>query len=142
MRSNCIDVFFHPNYLSLTRLILSGIIPVFFIYFRAAMLYIYFAISITDALDGYLARKYNLTTQLGALLDSFADKILLISTGICLLYEIHTIHMLIILHLMFFRELTIFMLRLYAKYINITLKVSILSKIKTLSQTMIFCILL
>lgn len=35
---------------------------------------------ITDFLDGYVARKYNQTSQLGVLLDPVADKILLIST--------------------------------------------------------------
>ena len=41
--------------------------------------------SITDALDGYLARKFCMTTDLGALLDTIADKLLVCSALVILL---------------------------------------------------------
>lgn len=44
-----------------------------------------FAIAgLSDGLDGFLARRYNWYTEFGAFLDPLADKILLVSTFICL----------------------------------------------------------
>ena len=41
-------------------------------------LILFFIASITDYFDGYLARKYNLVSQLGEILDPIADKILIV----------------------------------------------------------------
>ena len=41
---------------------------------------------ISDILDGYLSRKFNLITRLGSFLDPVADKILIISTTLALTY--------------------------------------------------------
>ncbi|MFT5082764.1 MAG: CDP-diacylglycerol--glycerol-3-phosphate 3-phosphatidyltransferase [Lentisphaeria bacterium] len=43
---------------------------------------------ITDALDGYIARKYNLTTPFGAFLDPVADK-LMVAVALAILIESH-----------------------------------------------------
>jgi CDP-diacylglycerol--glycerol-3-phosphate 3-phosphatidyltransferase len=47
---------------------------------------VYAAISLTDYLDGYLARKLNMTSKLGAFLDPVADK-LMVSTALVLLVD-------------------------------------------------------
>ncbi len=49
---------------------------------------VYAFISITDYLDGYLARKLNMTSQLGAFLDPVADK-LMVSTALILLVDFY-----------------------------------------------------
>ena len=69
-----------PNFLTILRILL---IPVFGYYFLTGSYFtagIIFLISVcTDFFDGYFARKYNLTTKLGRLLDPLADKLTIIS---------------------------------------------------------------
>ena len=48
--------------------------------------YIFVLSGITDFLDGYIARNYNLKTVIGTVLDPMADKILIISLTITLTY--------------------------------------------------------
>lgn len=50
----------------------------------APAMWLFLACGVTDALDGYIARHYGLTTQLGAILDPIADKLLIIAPVIVL----------------------------------------------------------
>ncbi len=74
-----------PNALSVFRII---IVPFFAYYFLnkeiliATILLMLSALS--DALDGFIARKFNQITELGKILDPFADKITQIVIAICL----------------------------------------------------------
>ena len=77
-----------PNFLTLCRIIS---IPFFVAMlsrqrFRAA-LYLFIAAAVTDGLDGTLARWTNSRTELGAFMDPFADKLLLISGLVILTVE-------------------------------------------------------
>ena len=74
-----------PNILSLARLCLVPLSVVFISEPSWIAAFIVFVIAgVTDALDGWLAKRYNLETELGAYLDPLADKALLVSIYIAL----------------------------------------------------------
>jgi len=66
-----------PNFLTMIRFILVPVMAFFLLTERfIAAIAVYVIASITDVLDGYIARKYNLITKLGKILDPMADKLL------------------------------------------------------------------
>lgn len=73
-----------PNKLTLLRTILVPVFLVFALIDRIPFNYtialaVFVAASITDALDGHIARKNNLVTSFGKFLDPLADKVLVVS---------------------------------------------------------------
>lgn len=77
-----------PNKLTMLRIFM---IPVFmvFLLFKQIPYHILFALvvfilaSVTDLIDGKLARKYNLITNFGKLMDPLADKLLVTAALVC-----------------------------------------------------------
>ena len=74
-----------PNALSILRIILT--VPVVMTllnhqYFLAMVLF--FIAGITDALDGWIAKRYSFQSRLGSILDPMADKLLLVSSFVVL----------------------------------------------------------
>jgi cardiolipin synthase len=76
-----------PNILTLIRL---ALIPVFVLVFfsnmdqaRYVALGVYAVASFTDLIDGQIARKFNVVTEIGKVLDPLADKLMLITVIIC-----------------------------------------------------------
>ena len=74
-----------PNILTIVRILLTPAFVMAYITENFNFAWILFAIAgLTDALDGFLARIWDQRTQLGAMLDPLADKILLVTSFICL----------------------------------------------------------
>ncbi|HTT12751.1 MAG TPA: CDP-diacylglycerol--glycerol-3-phosphate 3-phosphatidyltransferase [Burkholderiaceae bacterium] len=94
-----------------------------------------FAIAaITDAFDGYVARKYGLTTQLGAFLDPVADK-LMVCAALIVLLELKRVDAFVAL-VIIGREIAISALREWMAQIgkHKSVAVSSMGKLKTIAQ--------
>lgn len=69
-----------PNMLSLSRLVLSPVIIWMFVLDKDGWGYIIFGLAgLTDILDGFIARKYDIKSKLGKAIDPLADKVLALS---------------------------------------------------------------
>jgi cardiolipin synthase len=142
-----------PNYLTLLRILLT---PIFFITLvsytpekeglRLAALAIFVVAALTDALDGLLARFLKQRTALGQMLDPLADKILLVSAYIGLLF-VGTLPFrppLWITITIIFRDLILlfgfFTLNFAA--VKIEVQPNIWGKLTTVSQMLLLCFIL
>ena len=88
--------------------------------------------SLTDTLDGYLARKRNEVTDFGKFADPIADKILVISAYICLIQTGHILAWGVIIIL--FREFIVSGLRMAAASKSVVIAADKSGKIKTVIQ--------
>ncbi|MBM3609174.1 MAG: CDP-alcohol phosphatidyltransferase family protein [Alphaproteobacteria bacterium] len=78
-----------PNMISLARLVLVPVVVVFMIQLDWLIAFLLFVVAgISDAVDGYIAKRFNLRSELGAYLDPLADKALLMSIYVTLAIEL------------------------------------------------------
>ncbi|MGN1131033.1 MAG: CDP-diacylglycerol--glycerol-3-phosphate 3-phosphatidyltransferase [Ruminococcus sp.] len=125
-----------PNKLTLSRIILTP-------FFVAAMLIdfpfhylvalaIFGIASITDMLDGKIARKQNLVTNFGKFCDPLADKILVLSTLVCFV-QLGLCNSIIVI-IVLFREFAVSSIRLLAATDGKVVAANIWGKVKTVTQ--------
>ena len=132
-----------PNKLTLFRIFL---IPVFIIVmmmnipskFLIACI-IFIVASITDAMDGHIARKYNLVTDFGKFMDPLADKLLVIAALTSMIeFKLVAAWMVFIIVA---RELTVSILRAIAAADGKVIAASGGGKLKTISQMVAIIVL-
>ncbi|NLK44214.1 MAG: CDP-diacylglycerol--glycerol-3-phosphate 3-phosphatidyltransferase [Tissierellia bacterium] len=101
---------------------------------------IFIIASLTDSLDGYIARSRNMITNFGKFVDPLADKIL-VSAALISLVELGKIPAWVVV-VIIAREFTISGFRIIAASEGITIAASSLGKIKTVTQLMAIILLL
>jgi CDP-diacylglycerol--glycerol-3-phosphate 3-phosphatidyltransferase len=125
-----------PNILTLYRILLSpvfiGIFLVDALWAKVACLILIITFMITDFLDGYIARKQDLVTDSGKLLDPLADKICNFSVFLCFL--IHGYAHVWMIAAIFYRDALINLLRAFAAAKDIIIAARNTGKIKTALQ--------
>ncbi|MBW7013031.1 CDP-alcohol phosphatidyltransferase family protein [Pseudomonas sp. N040] len=74
-----------PNLLTVLRLLMTVPIARFLLDAQYALALVCFALAAaSDALDGFLARRYGWVSRFGSIVDPLADKLLLVSSYVCL----------------------------------------------------------
>ncbi len=126
-----------PNKLTIMRICLVPFMVLFLLadwiplhYLWALILFV--AASITDAIDGHLARKHHLITDFGKFLDPLADKILVISALICFV-QMGACNAVVVI-VVIAREFLVSALRLVAVGGGKVIAASYWGKLKTVSQ--------
>ena len=137
-----------PNSLTLLRI---ALIPVFVLIFYIKMPYanwvacaVFVIAAITDWLDGYLARKLDQTSKLGAFLDPVADKLMVAVVLVLLVEKYPSIWLSIPAAVIIGREITVSALREWMAELGARSKVavSIYGKIKTIAQMLALILLI
>lgn len=129
-----------PNILTMLRVIFIPVIGLVYYsghqYAHQIAAIVFGLTAATDALDGYLARKWNQTSKFGAFLDPVADKLAVAVCLVILLQNEPTILMALCVAIIIGREITISALREWMAELGerATVKVSIVGKLKTIAQ--------
>ena len=134
-----------PNKLTMFRVVLIPFFVVFLLYDITTIdkwvaLAIFIIASLTDLLDGKIARKYNLVTNFGKFMDPLADKLLVCSALICLV-ELGKISAWMVC-IIIAREFIISGFRLIASDNGVVIAASYWGKFKTTFQMVMICLLI
>ncbi len=135
-----------PNKLTIARVIM---IPFFVLFLLTGLggaaskwiaLAIFIIASLTDLLDGHIARKYNLVTNFGKFMDPLADKLLVCAAMICLV-EMGRLPAWIVI-VIISREFIISGFRLIASDNGRVIAASYWGKFKTTFQMLMICLMI
>ena len=139
-------VFTIPNLLTLFRIVVTPLFFILFYYFPtkvfSLLASVLFALaSLTDFLDGYIARRWNLETSLGKFLDPLADK-LLVAVALIMLIPLGRVPSWMVA-VIIGREILVTGLRVVAITEGLVIAASKLGKYKTVFQIVsVTCLLL
>jgi cardiolipin synthase (CMP-forming) len=124
-----------PNFITLIRILLTPLFVIFLLKetFFAAIL-VFSVASISDGLDGFIARCYNQRTELGAYLDPIADKFLLMASFITLGFQKHIPVWLSVIVISRDIVIVVGLALLTMMDIRIRIRPSIISKVTTFTQ--------
>ena len=137
-----------PNKLTLIRIVL---VPVFMATMlaipddnlsRIISFFVFVITSLTDMLDGKIARKYNLITNFGKFMDPLADKFMVFGAMIAILVRYTYLQSVFVwaASIVMFRELAVTSIRLVAAgQEHLVIAASWLGKVKTVSQVVCIC---
>lgn len=133
-----------PNKITVARMFVAPLfLIVYFLNFRHRMLIsaLIFAVgSISDAIDGRLARKNNMVTNFGKLLDPIADK-MLVTAGLLAFLKDGMCNIWIVM-LILTREFAVTSVRLIASAQGVVIPANIGGKIKTVLQMVSFIVIM
>ncbi len=126
-----------PNKLTILRMIL---VPVFMIVYMLGSIpyhtwiaaFVFIFASVTDWLDGYLARKNNIVTNFGKFMDPLADKLLVTGALLCLMEQNIVSYWVVMIIIA--REFIVTGLRLVAVSKGIVIAAGKMGKLKTVLQ--------
>lgn len=125
-----------PNKLTIMRIILTPFLVFFMLCgmrFSSLLSFIIFSVaSITDFVDGKVARNRNIVTDFGKFLDPIADKIIVLSILICMITKCLCSPIVVIIVL--FREFIVSSLRILAASNSVVLAAEKSGKVKTAFQ--------
>lgn len=135
-----------PNKLTILRVCMIPFFVLFMLtdlggsYSKMIALVIFAAASLTDMLDGKIARKYHLVTNFGKFMDPLADKLLVCSALICFV-ELGLLPAWIVI-IIISREFIISGFRLVASNNGVVIAASYWGKFKTVSQMIMTMLLI
>ncbi len=125
-----------PNILTISRIVLTAIIPILLLQQSLQnlilSLILFIIASVTDFLDGYIARKYKIITTFGKIVDPIADKIMIIT--VFTLFGLLNWYSMIWLIPIVLREVFVTIYRFYKLKKGFTISADKLGKIKTTIQ--------
>ena len=135
-----------PNKLTTLRVLMIPFFVVFMLtdlggaYSKYIAVVIFIVASLTDLLDGKIARKYNLVTNFGKFMDPLADKLLVCSAMICLVEMNRLAAWMVIVIIS--REFIISGFRLIASDNGVVIAASYWGKFKTTFQMLMIILLI
>jgi CDP-diacylglycerol--glycerol-3-phosphate 3-phosphatidyltransferase len=139
-------IFTLPNLLTLFRIFVTPLFFILFFYFPTKVFSLLASLlftlaSLTDFLDGYIARRWNLETSLGKFLDPLADK-LLVAVALIMLIPLDRVPSWMVA-VIIGREILVTGLRVVAVTEGLVISASRLGKYKTVLQILsVICLLI
>ena len=131
-----------PNAITIVRIVIGVLLFTLLFFFKIEdkilIISLFFFGVLTDLLDGSVARGKNMVTELGAMLDPVADRIIIITIAVYSLFESHKWLLLVLLLI----EVANTSVSIYYKTKKVYLESNIFGKTKMVMQSLVFVAIL